>query len=369
MSCQTKGSRCQWLPLRRRLLDTGSVLLFLASEGFGWLSVLWAWPAAMAGVVLASVWGWKRLDDDVQGRILGLLENRLQKKRHRMTISLICPHDHQKLVELSAHFECTLFVGAPYQIDDGVICMLDEPDQFYEGAYENQVRFVPRSEKPWHVWPLWLINSGYPWMVRRHVAQGSTLVELGCAGGVRYFGKRYRAIGCDLSLSSLKRLDMYECRVQADAATCIPLPDSSVDAVVSSYFWEHIPPQLKPAMLQECQRILRPGGKIIFLYDVETRNPLIRRYKAKSRKLYDKLFIEGDGHLGYQWPSENIDAFKSRRVPCVGAQGDGKNLAPVSFSLRQTGRIWWARAASICMVKRPWKTALVLSLYGLDARC
>lgn len=224
-------------------------------------------------------------------------------------VTLICPHDKTTLLEGRNSLSCES-CGRNYPIEDGVARLLEQTDDFYEGAYENQVRFLPRSEKPWHIWPLWWINSGYPWMVRRHVAQEATVVELGCAGGVNYFGRRYHMIGCDLSLSSLKKLGMYERRVQADASVCIPLPDASVDAVVSSYFWEHIPPALKPAMLQECQRILRPGGKIIFLYDVETRNPLIRRYKTRDQRLYDKLFIEGDGHLGYQWPAENIDAFK-----------------------------------------------------------
>jgi SAM-dependent methyltransferase len=190
-----------------------------------------------------------------------------------------------------------------------VIRTLDCPDNFYEGAYENQVHFLPRSERPWHAWPLWLINSGYPWTVRRFVPPGATVVELGCAGGVRYFGQRYRMVGCDLSLSSLKKLEFYERRVQADAAVCIPLPDSSVDAVVSSYFWEHIPPAVKPKILKECQRILRPAGKLVFLYDVETENPLIRRYKHRNRPLYEKLFIEGDSHLGYQRPDENLAIF------------------------------------------------------------
>ena len=230
---------------------------------------------------------------------------------HYMTgITVICPHDRTALQEVDNGFKCKN-CGRNYLTEDGVVRLLEQQDEFYEGAYENQVRFLPRSEKPWHIWPLWLINSGYPWIVRRHVSQGATVLELGCASGVNYFGQRYHMVGCDLSLSSLKKLGMYQRRLQADAAKCIPLPDSSVDAIVSSYFWEHIPPAVKPDILQECQRILRPGGKIIFLYDVETGNPLIRRYKAKSQTLYDKLFIEGDGHLGYQWPQENIDAFRA----------------------------------------------------------
>jgi SAM-dependent methyltransferase len=75
-----------------------------------------------------------------------------------------------------------------------------------------------------------------------------------------------------------------------------------VDAVVSSYFWEHILPEVKPRILSEVKRILRSGGKLIFLYDVETKNPVIRHYKAKDPALYERLFIEGDGHFGYQRP-------------------------------------------------------------------
>lgn len=237
-----------------------------------------------------------------------------------MILPLICPHDRQYLSESEFGLSCAE-CGRQYPIQDEVVCTLDGPDDFYEGAYENQVRFLPRSEKPWHAWPLWLINSGYLWVARRFVPPGATVVELGCAGGVRYFGRRYRMVGCDLSFSSLKNLTFYERKVQADAAACIPLPDKSVDAVVSSYFWEHIPPSVKPNILRECQRILRPGGKVIFLYDVETENPLIRRYKRNNRPLYNKLFIEGDGHLGYQRPAENLAIFEEAGFRVIEHQG------------------------------------------------
>jgi SAM-dependent methyltransferase len=237
-----------------------------------------------------------------------------------MTLSLICPHDRHPLSESESGLSCAE-CERQYPIQNGVVCTLDHPDDFYEGAYENRVYFLPRGEKPWHAWPLWLINSGYLWAVRRFVPAGATIVELGCAGGVRYFGQRYRMVGCDLSFSSLKKLEFYERRVQADAAVCIPLPDGSVDAVVCSYFWEHIPPSVKPNILGECQRILRPGGKLVFLYDVETENPLIRRYKQKNSAHYEKLFIEGDGHLGYQRPAENLAIFEEAGFRVIKHQG------------------------------------------------
>ena len=120
--------------------------------------------------------------------------------------------------------------------------------------------------------------------------------------------------------------------------------------MVSSYFWEHIPPSVKPNILRECQRILRPGGKLVFLYDVETENPLIRRYKQHNRPLYEKLFIEGDGHLGYQRPVENLAIFEEAGFLVVEHQGMEKTWlqSPSAYTkLAQFGtvggRLWaWA---------------------------
>lgn len=225
-----------------------------------------------------------------------------------MQVPLICPTDRALLEEVLCSYKCPKCYKS-YLVKDGVACMLDKPDPFYEGHYGNQTHFLPRSDNIFHSWPLWFINSGYLWSLKKHVKAGCKVVELGCAGGVRYFGQRYSMIGCDLSGSGLRTIDFYDQLLQADAAVCIPLPDQSVDAVASSYFWEHIPPEIKPKILQECHRILKPGGKVIFLYDVRTNNPLISFYRNKAPDLYRKLFIEGDGHLGYEWPAENNARF------------------------------------------------------------
>jgi SAM-dependent methyltransferase len=202
------------------------------------------------------------------------------------------------------------------------VSFLEKDDPFYEGAYRNRTNFLPRSEQLWHVWPIWLINSGWVWQVRKHVPAGAAVIELGCAGGVAYFGRRYHMIGTDVSRGSLEgTAKLYRVCLQADVAACIPLPDRSVDAVVSSFFWEHIPPSRKPNILGECRRILRPGGKLVFLYDVETENPLIRRFKQNNGSLYEKLFIEGDGHLGYQRPVENLAIFQEAGFRVVEHQG------------------------------------------------
>lgn len=250
-------------------------------------------------------------------------------------IPVVCPRDFARLVAAyPGRYHCGV-CQSDYPVDDGVLCLLEKNDQFYEGAYQNHVGFLPRDERLRSVWPLWLINSGYPWVVRRQVPKDSLVVELGCAGGVSYFGKRYRMVGCDLSRSSLKRLQgMYAALLQVDAATCIALADQSVDAVVSSYFWEHIPPLLKPRILRECARILKPGGKLIFLYDVETNNPLIRHYKTREPALYRQLFIDGDGHLGYESPADNAQQFRAAGFSAVERRGMEKSFvqSPAAYT-------------------------------------
>ena len=227
-------------------------------------------------------------------------------------VAVVCPHDGAVVLGVSTTlYRCPL-CRRDYSLESGVLRMLGSNEEFYEGVYGNPIKFLPKSERPWHIWPLWLINSGYLWMVRRHVPEYSVVLELGCAAGVRYFGKRYHMIGYDISFASLlKTRGEYAQLLQADALTCICLPDKSVDAVVSSFFWEHIQPDIKPRILSECSRVLRPGGKVVFLYDVGTENPLIRHYKQVNPALYSRLFIECDRHVGYQRPADNLALFRA----------------------------------------------------------
>ena len=220
-----------------------------------------------------------------------------------------CPADHA-LLEAGADSltcrECT----AVYPLTDGVV-RFTEDDPFYEGAYQNTVRWVPRSERPWHVMPLWLINSGYLWHVRRAIPSGATVVELGCAAGVAYFGPRYRMIGLDVSFAAVRSArSSYAHVAQVDARADLPLGDASVDAVLSSYFFEHIVREDKRRLLAECARILRPGGKVVFLYDVASENPLLRALRDSAPERFDRLFLAQDGHVGYHDMATNRSVFE-----------------------------------------------------------
>lgn len=222
-----------------------------------------------------------------------------------MSYLYICPKCKKNLHGNTSTMISCQNCGAEFAIERDVVRFLEHDDAFYEGAYQNNTKYKPRSERFYHVWPLWLINSGYLWAARKYIAKDAKVLELGCAGGVDYFSERFEMIGCDLSFSSLVNLKAYKHRVQADATACIPFPDNSIDAVVSSYFWEHILPSDKPKILAELKRVLKPGGIVLFLFDVETANPLISWFKRRSPQDYQRLFLDGDGHIGYETPAEN----------------------------------------------------------------
>jgi len=222
-------------------------------------------------------------------------------------VTLICP---ERKIPLA--FENNAWRSADglsvYPVEENVVRFLSVKDDFYEGAYLNRIHFLPGAESWWRAWPLWLISNGYLWEVRKQFAKGSQLLELGCASGVDYFGSRFNMIGLDISFQSLKGLHNYKMGLQADA-TKLPLPDASVDGVISSYFWEHIPPPVKELMLQEFKRVLKPGGKIVFLYDVTTNNTVVNLIKKNDINRYNELFLDGDGHFGYETPIENKARF------------------------------------------------------------
>jgi O-antigen/teichoic acid export membrane protein len=51
------------------VVSTGSVLAFFIGAGIGWWSVGWLWLLATIGVVMATVWGWRRLDPELHTRL------------------------------------------------------------------------------------------------------------------------------------------------------------------------------------------------------------------------------------------------------------------------------------------------------------
>ena len=106
-----------------------------------------------------------------------------------------------------------------------------------------------------------------------HIRRGEVVVDLGSGGGLDVFlaskmvGPEGRAIGIDMTPAMLDRartnakaggytnVEFYQSTIDQ-----IPLPDASVDCVISNCVLNLAPD--KPAVFREIARVLKPGGRL-----------------------------------------------------------------------------------------------------------
>jgi arsenite methyltransferase len=106
-----------------------------------------------------------------------------------------------------------------------------------------------------------------------HLRSGEVVVDLGSGGGLDVFlaakmvGPKGKAIGIDMTPAMIERaranaeaggyanVEFHQARIDA-----IPLPDASVDCVISNCVLNLAPD--KPAVFREIARILKPGGRL-----------------------------------------------------------------------------------------------------------
>jgi len=106
-----------------------------------------------------------------------------------------------------------------------------------------------------------------------HLRAGEVVVDLGSGGGLDVFlaskmvGPGGRAIGIDMTTAMIKRsrenaqkggytnVEFYQSTIDQ-----IPLPDASVDCVISNCVLNLAPD--KPAVFREIARVLKPGGRL-----------------------------------------------------------------------------------------------------------
>lgn len=106
-----------------------------------------------------------------------------------------------------------------------------------------------------------------------HLRAGEIVVDLGSGGGLDVFlaakqvGPEGRAIGIDMTPSMIERAKANAAsggytNVEFHQSTIdnIPLPDASVDCVISNCVLNLAPD--KPAVFREIARILKPGGRL-----------------------------------------------------------------------------------------------------------
>ncbi len=127
---------------------------------------------------------------------------------------------------------------------------------------EYQQRFAALAPYRDSVWKI-LVRDFF----QAYVDQGATVLDLGCGWGefTRHIQAR-RRIAMDLNPDMPSRVGEGVEILLQDCSQTWKIPDSSLDLVFTSNFFEHLPD--KDALrrtLQEARRCLKDGGRIICL--------------------------------------------------------------------------------------------------------
>jgi demethylmenaquinone methyltransferase / 2-methoxy-6-polyprenyl-1,4-benzoquinol methylase len=105
---------------------------------------------------------------------------------------------------------------------------------------------------------------------------GSQVVDLGCGTGdlCRVLGRTgLRAVGVDMAAGMLAMAHTAAPLVRADALQ-LPLADASVDGAVSGFALRNVVDIA--ACFREAARVIRPGGRAVFLEVSEPPSPIVR---------------------------------------------------------------------------------------------
>ncbi len=146
--------------------------------------------------------------------------------------------------------------------------------------------------------------------ILQHLSHDSTVLDLGCEAGhvsLKMHKHGCNVISLDLCLPALKKFkeklkqqnnnDIHPFQAIAQK---LPLKDSSVDAVVATEVFEHMPDL--PTVISEMNRVLKPGGKVIVTFPNE---PLRKKGHGVARLLGIHTEIEDEVTL-YDYTFEEI---------------------------------------------------------------
>ena len=102
------------------------------------------------------------------------------------------------------------------------------------------------------------------------------LLDIGCGTGrfldsVKQAWPRLPTLGLDMSEPYIRHAKRqlkrwaWTSRFIVGKAEAIPLPDNSQDAVTSIFLFHELPPKIRRVVFSECARVLKPGGRLVFV--------------------------------------------------------------------------------------------------------
>ena len=155
-----------------------------------------------------------------------------------------------------------------------------------------------------------------------------TVLDIGVGTGnlaAKFLGKGLKIIGIDPSREMRKicRQKYDDIQVRAGHFRDIPLPDESVDVIVSAYAFHHLTAAQKEASIPEMKRVLKPKGRIVIA-------DLIFRNRTEEEHIKQELRAAGRGDIIDVIEDEYFGLFDDLRK-CFARKGfdfRGEQLTP-----------------------------------------
>lgn len=135
------------------------------------------------------------------------------------------------------------------------------------------------------------------------------ILDIGCGGGIKDLTLRGDVVGIDISQLSVRNArKIYKKVIVGDLSKKYPFPNESFDIAFCSEVYGHIEDRDKEHFLLEVKRVLKKDG--LFLFSCETKGDNWLTRSLKKRKVYQKLWVDYDGHIGLESPNKVIERFK-----------------------------------------------------------
>jgi len=152
--------------------------------------------------------------------------------------------------------------------------------------------------------------------LKRVMRKPGVVLDVGCGGGNMFYPSVGPTVGIDLAFASLKRAQTVYPQVARAKAEGLPLPNNAFDYVVSTDVLEHLTPAVKDQALAEMTRVLKPGGLMIHVCPVDSHHFLMR-WAKRFPELYQRYFIDLDGHEGFETAHELLERFRKQKLRVV----------------------------------------------------
>lgn len=251
-----------------------------------------------------------------------------------------CPKSRDKLRAEGDMLVCT-GCGAVYDVRHGVP-LFAPVDDFYEGRFVAptqdgvaQRAGAKRAVKAFYDrFSSTTVKHQFTRKFLQRFGPETRILDVGCGGGNEILTP-YQTVGIDLSYEGLESArDIYQAVATADAQA-LPFADDSFDIINSWDVFGHIPFEEKGAVLAEWKRVLKPGGWMLHIIEAHCTAPF---YKLVQRdpELFQKWFIDLDGHYGLELPHEIAERFQRAgfEVPRAWSFFRGGIFPPEEYSKR-----------------------------------